>query len=106
MGLSAAVQIRTGSEMAAVVAANPYERADPTKVVVTFCATPPQPPGLDLDEFAPEGLTVNGREVYLDLPHGQARSPLLAALATSSPDDGRSTSRNWRTVLAIAERTR
>lgn len=106
VGLSAAVQIRTGSEMAAVVAANPYERADPTKVVVTFCPTPQAPPKLDLVAFAPEGLTVNGREIYLDLPHGQARSPLLAALAKAAPDDGRATSRNWRTVLAVAERTR
>jgi uncharacterized protein (DUF1697 family) len=105
VGLSAAVQIRTGAEMAAVVAANPYERADPTKVVVTFCPTAPQPPDLDLAAFAPEGLTVHGREVYLDLPGGQARSPLLAALARTSPDDGQSTSRNWRTVLALAERT-
>jgi len=104
--LSAVVQIRSGAEMAAVVAANPYQRADPTKVVVTFCPTPQQPPDLDLAAFAPEGLTVIGREVYLDLPYGQARSPLLAALAKSVPDDGQATSRNWRTVLAIAERTR
>ena len=106
VGLSAAVQIRSGAEMAAVVAANPYQRADPTKVVVTFCSTPPPPPSLDLAAFAPEGLTVHGREVYLDLPNGQARSPLLAALAKISPDDGQATSRNWRTVMAIAERTR
>jgi uncharacterized protein (DUF1697 family) len=106
VGLSAALQIRTGAEMAAVVAANPYERADPTRVVVTFCATPPRPPDLDLAAFAPEGLTVHGREVYLDLPGGQARSPLLAALAKASTDDGVATSRNWRTVMALAERTR
>ena len=105
VGLSAAVQIRTGSQMAAVVAANPYERADPTKVVVTFCPTPQEPPTLDLAAFAPEGLTVVGREVYLDLPYGQARSPLLAALAKTSPDDGQTTTRNWRTVVALAERT-
>jgi uncharacterized protein (DUF1697 family) len=105
VGLSAAVQIRTGAEMAAVVAANPYERADPTTVVVSFCPTPQQPPDLDLAAFAPEGLTVHGREVYLDLPNGQARSPLLATLAKTSPDYRQATSRNWRTVVAIAERT-
>lgn len=106
LGLSTNVQIRTGAEMAAIVAANPYDRPDPTRVVVTFCPTPPRPPDLDLAAFAPEGLTVHGREVYLDLPGGQARSPLLAALAKATPDDGRSTSRNWRTVLALAEMTR
>jgi len=105
VGLSSAVQLRTGEEMADIVEANPYQREDPTKVVVTFCPTPPAPPDLDLSSFAPEGLTVHGREVYLDLPHGQGRSPLLAALAKGSPDDGVATSRNWRTVLALAEMT-
>lgn len=102
LGLSASVQIRTGSEMAAIVAANPYERDEPTKVVVTFCPAPAQAPDLDVAAFAPEGLTVIGREVYLDLPHGQARSPLLSALAKAAPDDGQATSRNWRTVVALA----
>ena len=46
---------------------------------------------------------MHGSEVYLDLPSGQARSPLLAALAKVAPDDGLATSRNWRTVLALAE---
>lgn len=95
------VLIRTGDEMAAIVAANPYDRDDPTKVVVTFLPTDAVAPDLDLDAFAPEHLTVNGREVYLDLPNGQGRSRLTAALAKL--DDGVSTSRNWRTVLALAE---
>ena len=44
--------------MAAIVRANPYDRDDPTKVVVTFLATlgrRARRPGLDLDAFAPEG---------------------------------------------------
>jgi uncharacterized protein (DUF1697 family) len=106
VGVAAAVQIRTGAEMEAVVAANPYHRADPTTVVVAFSAVPQRPPDLDLSEFAPEGLTVHGREVYFDLPYGQARSRLLRALARASPDDGATTSRNWRTVVAITDRAR
>jgi uncharacterized protein (DUF1697 family) len=106
VGVDAAVQLRTGAEMEAVVAANPYRRADPTKVVVAFSSAPQQPPELDLSEFAPEGLTVHGREVYFDLPHGQARSRLLKALAKVSRDDGETTSRNWRTVTALADRAR
>ncbi|HEX2575201.1 MAG TPA: DUF1697 domain-containing protein [Aquihabitans sp.] len=102
-GIHSAVQIRTDREMAAIVAANPYDRPDPTKVVVTFLASPKGPPDLDLAAFAPEGLTAHGREVYLDLPGGQARSPLLKALGKAVPDDGVATSRNWRTVLALAE---
>ena len=104
-GLRAAVLTRTGTQMAAIVEANPYAREDPTKVVVTFLATRAKgpPAGLDLDAFAPEGMTVHGTEIYLDLPHGQARSPLLAALAKAGPDDGRQTARNWRTVLALRD---
>ena len=60
-------------------------------------------PGLDLESFAPEGLTVHGPEIYLDLPGGQARSKLLAALAKVKLDDGLATTSNWRTVEALAE---
>ncbi len=102
-GIDVPVLTRTGIEMSSIVAANPYERDDPTKVVVTFGPADGVLPDLDLDLFAPESLTVHGREVYLDLPFGQGRSRLTAALAKF--DDGISTSRNWRTVLALAEMT-
>lgn len=101
-GLRVPVLTRTASELASVVEFNPYERDDPTKVVVAFCASAAQPPHLDLAALAPEGLTVHGSEMYLDLPLGQGRSPLLAALARVSGDQP-STARNWRTVLALAE---
>ncbi len=101
-GIDVLVLTRTAVEMASIVAASPYERDDPTKVVVAFLAEGHAPDlDLDLDSFAPEGLTVHGSEVYLDLPSGQGRSRLTAALAKR--DDGSSTSRNWRTVLALAE---
>lgn len=103
VGLRAGVLTRTGAQMHTIVAANPYDREDPTKVVVTFLAGKGNQPDLDLESFAPEGLTVHGTEVYLDLPSGQARSKLLTALAKVTPDDGLATSRNWRTVLALTE---
>ena len=106
VGLEAGVLTRTGAEMAAVVAANPYDREDPTKVVVTFLerAADASPiSALDLPAFAPEGLTVHGTEIYFDLPTGQGRSPLLQALAKQQVFGAVSTSRNWRTVLALAE---
>jgi uncharacterized protein (DUF1697 family) len=104
-GVRSNILTRTGAEMAAIVAANPYAREDPTKVVVTFLAAPKPAAtgGLDPAAFAPEGMTLCGCEVYLDLPFGQARSPLLTALAKAEPDDGRATSRNWRTVMALRE---
>ena len=39
VGLDAGVLTRTGTQMAKIVAANPYDRDDPTKVVVTFLAS-------------------------------------------------------------------
>ncbi len=58
--------------------------------------------GMDLRSFAPEGLTVRGTEIYLDLPFGQARSTLLGALAKRKVYGAKGTSRNWRTVEAVA----
>jgi uncharacterized protein (DUF1697 family) len=109
VGLDAGVLTRTGAEMAAIVAANPYDRADPTKLVVTFLpraadAAPAR--DLDLAAFAPEGLTVHGTEIYLDLPRGQARSPLLTELGKRKVFGTVATTRNWRTVVALAEMSR
>ena len=102
-----AVVLRTGKELARVVAANPYDVDDPTKVVVTFLADRRPKKvlsGVDQEAFAPEELTFNGREVYLKLPNGQGRSKLMEALAKQ--DLGTTTTtRNWRTVLALAEMT-
>jgi uncharacterized protein (DUF1697 family) len=107
LGMNIAVVLRTGKELAKVVAANPYPVDDPTKVVVTFLAD--QRPkkalaGIDPAEFAPDELTFTGRELYLRLPNGQARSKLMEALGKQ--DLGTTaTTRNWRTVLALAELT-
>ncbi len=107
VGLDAGIVTRTGAEMARIVAANPYDREDPTKVVVTFLAAAGDAAPIDgLDGFAPEGLTVHGTEIYLDLPFGQARSPLLTELGKRRVFGAVATSRNWRTVLALAEMSR
>lgn len=106
VGLVAGVLTRTGAEMADIVAANPYRREDPTKVVVTFLEAPGDTSpidALDLPSFVPEGLTVRGTEIYFDLPSGQARSPLLQALSKHQVSGAVSTSRNWRTVTALAQ---
>jgi uncharacterized protein (DUF1697 family) len=99
LGLNVHVILRTAEELAAIVANTPYHRDDPTKLVVSFCQATAQAPQIDVASFAPEGLAVIGREVYLDLPFGQGRSKLLGALAKT--DYGMATSRNWRTVLAL-----
>ena len=107
VGMDVPVLTRTGAEMAKIVAACPYEVDDPTKVVVTFLESAADAKvlaGFDAAPFVPEELTVHGTEVYLHLPGGQARSKLTTALAKlKSPGHAAATTRNWRTVLALAE---
>jgi uncharacterized protein (DUF1697 family) len=100
------VAVRSRDELAAVVAGNPYlERSTEAKQLhVAFLvegADPAQLDGLDLDQFAPEELTVVGRETYLFLPDGIGRSKLAEAL--SRPKSTDTTVRNWRTVTTLLE---
>ena len=107
VGMDVPVLTRTGAEMAKIVAACPYQVEDPTKLVVTFLESAADARALDAFDatpFAPEALAVHGTEVYLNLPFGQARSKLVVALAkVKSPGQAAATTRNWRTVLALAE---
>jgi uncharacterized protein (DUF1697 family) len=106
VGMDVNVLTRTGTQMGEIVGANPYDREDPTKVVVVFlekAADAAPAKELDLAAFAPEGLTVTGTEIYLDLPFGQARSALLEALGKKKVFGKVATSRNWRTVRALAD---
>ncbi len=100
------VAVRTRDELAAVVAGNPYlERSTEAKQLhVAFLVEGAEPApldGLDLDRFAPEELTVVGRETYLFLPDGIGRSKLAEAL--SRPKSTDATVRNWRTVTKLLE---
>jgi uncharacterized protein (DUF1697 family) len=107
LGMPIAVVERTGKELTKVLAANPYPVDDPTRVVVTFLAERrPKKALADVDAaaFAPDEFTFTGRELYLKLPNGQARSKLMEALGKQ--DLGTTTTtRNWRTVTALAELT-
>lgn len=104
-GLQVPVVTRTVDEMRAVVRHNPFLRAgaDANTLHVAFLAERPSPArvaALDPDRSPPDQFAVRGRDVYLHLPNGGARSKLTSAyfdarLATVS------TVRNWRTVLAL-----
>jgi uncharacterized protein (DUF1697 family) len=101
------VLVRTGKELAAIVSANPYRVDDPTRVVVAFLGERVAPAKLGLDDlegYAPDELTQVGRELFISLPNGQARSKLMVAL-TKPGLPTVVTVRNWRTVLALAEMT-
>ena len=106
-GLDVPVVTRTAAELAKVVEDNPYPVADPTKVVVGFLADALELADLglgDLSGYLPDELTVSGREVYVSVPNGQARSKLMEAL-TKRRLQTTLTVRNWRTVEALAEMT-
>jgi uncharacterized protein (DUF1697 family) len=106
-GHDVAVLVRTGKELARVVEANPYRVSDPTKLVVAFLGDELELGQLglgDLAPYLPDELTVNGRELYVSVPNGQARSKLMEALVKSRLPTT-ITVRNWRTVEALAAMT-
>jgi uncharacterized protein (DUF1697 family) len=101
------VVIRTGAELARVVSRNPYAVDDPTKVVVGFLAEEVSLRELslgDLSAYLPDEPTLIGKEIYVSVPNGQARSKLMEAL-TKRRTPTTLTVRNWRTVSALAELT-
>jgi uncharacterized protein (DUF1697 family) len=99
------VLLRTGAELAEVVAESPYAVDDPTRVVVAFLGDAVDLGDLalgDLSAYLPDELTIHGRELYVSVPNGQARSKLMEAL-TKRRLPTTVTVRNWRTVVALAE---
>lgn len=104
-GLAVPVVLRTAAEIAAVARSNPYlaRGVDATRLHVAFLAARPSATAvatLDPKRSPPDEFLVAGRDVYLHLPNGVARSKLTnawldARLATTS------TLRNWRTVQEL-----
>jgi uncharacterized protein (DUF1697 family) len=107
VGLDVAVLVRTAGELAELVAGNPFlaSGADAATLHVTFLAAEPAADlvrGLHERSFGAEELRVVGRAVYLRCPKGYGRTKLSNAflerqLAVPA------TTRNWRTVEALAE---
>ena len=105
--LDVPVVLRTGKQMAALLAADPFGdiATDTSRYSVTFLPEPPDPervaalPPAEGGEYA-----VQGRELYLWLPDGMARS----AMAKWNWDKllgVAGTNRNWNTVGKLAELT-
>ncbi|MFG2140529.1 DUF1697 domain-containing protein [Streptomyces sp. NPDC048650] len=111
LGLTVPVVVRTGAELAAVAAANPFPEAlpEPKHLHVTFLSSAPADTSpldaLDEAAFAPDRFRLTGRELYLWCPGGVGRSKLAAAVARA-PLGVTATARNWNTVtklLALAD---
>ena len=101
------VVLRSAEELRRVAARNPFlERGvDPERLHVAFLAEAPgraRAASLDPKRSPGDDFLLRGREIYLHLPNGVARTKLTNAwfdsnLATTS------TLRNWRTVQKLLE---
>ena len=104
-GFDVPVVVRTGAEMAAVVAGDPFATiaTDPARYLVTFMSDPPDPARVDALP-PPEGgdYLVRGRELYLWLPDGIQNTP-LASWKWDRLLGRPGTARNWNTVVRLAE---
>ena len=100
-GRDVAVASRTAEQLTAVVERCPF--TDTEKVHVTFVVdgADPTQPEVDPKAFLPERFEVHGREIYLLLPGGMGRSRLAQAL-TKGKRGASGTTRNWKTVTALA----
>jgi uncharacterized protein (DUF1697 family) len=104
-GFAVPVVVRTGAELAAVVAGDPFatEATDPARYLVTFLSEPPPPDKVDALPKADVGdYLVRGRELYLWLPDGIADTP-LASWKWDQLLGVPGTARNWNTVTKLAE---
>jgi uncharacterized protein (DUF1697 family) len=106
-GFAVDVVIRTKTELAQVVAQNPFPRAKPEQLHVFFMAKKPAANALDdfdAKKFEPEKFAFVGRELYVMLPNGMGRSTLVGALVRKAPVKD-ATARNWRTVQTLIAMT-
>lgn len=104
-GFSAPIVLRSRDELARVVQANPFVGTGaPEKALhVYFLADTPRAEavkGLDVNRSAPDTFRVIGREVYLHLPDGMARTKLTNAYFDSKLSTV-CTARNWATVQTL-----
>jgi uncharacterized protein (DUF1697 family) len=106
VGVRSPVIVRAAAQLASVVDGKPFA-ADGKAVSVTFLAAKPAKvavAGVDPAVYGDDEFRVVGDEIYLYTPGGYGRSKLHNAfwerkLGTTA------TTRNWNTVLALAELT-
>jgi uncharacterized protein (DUF1697 family) len=102
-GVSTTVILRKPKDLAATVAAHPFD--DHSETHVAFLARRPTKASADRLAAADGGddeAMLDGAEVYLRLPSGVQGSRLSAAQLESLLGVP-ATMRNWRTVVALAE---
>jgi uncharacterized protein (DUF1697 family) len=108
-GFEVEVITRSAAEMSAIASSHPFSDLglEDRLLQVAFLDRLPEVEVRELigaEEFAPDRLEGDGREVYLAYPGGSARSKLGHALLESRLGVS-VTLRNWRTVKKLAEMT-
>ena len=98
--------LRTSQQMARTIRDNPFlQTGAPEKALhVYFLADLPDAKalaGLDPDRSPPDTFRACGREIYLHLPNGMARTKLTNAYFDSKLST-MCTARNWATVLKLS----
>jgi uncharacterized protein (DUF1697 family) len=105
-GFAVPVVVRTGEELAAVVAGDPFATVatDLSRYSVTFLTEAPDRARVDALPPADGGeYLVAGRELYLWLPDGLTESPMGAWKWDRLLGGVTGTNRNWKTVTKLAE---
>ena len=99
MGKQIAVAVRTVDELRAVIAGNPFPKAEPAKVGVLFLMNPVGRELISLvSTTTGEDVRVGKREVYIHYPHGMGQTKLnLPEVAAEG------TVRNLNTVRKLLE---
>jgi uncharacterized protein (DUF1697 family) len=96
-GKAVRVLVRSGDEMAAVFAKNPYRNAVPNQVVALFLdSTPASDAHTNISGRKSEQLSLGVREIYIHYGEGQAASRLVIPAAHFG------TARNMNTIEKIA----
>ncbi len=101
-GFEVPVVVRSAKQLKAALAANPFDAANPSQLIITFCSAAPSAAAVSkLRELATdqEELAVHGKEVFIDYRGGLARSKLAASGDTGTIATGR----NLRTVQKLVE---
>ncbi len=105
LGLGVRVLVRTGDELARVIAANPLPEAvsEPARLLVNFLSQAPDPErlrALDPADFEPDIFGVGEREIYVWCPEG-VRATKLSYAFWEKRLGVVATARNWNTVTRL-----
>lgn len=97
IGKSAAVQVRTSNELAAVLTANPFPEVRPHRLLTFFLESPPPDDALQsVRGQRHERLALGRREIYVAYSDGIAASKLIIPAARSA------TARNMNTLARLS----